>query len=119
MSNRSLRQTFYGTTAWKTARADFLKSHPSCQDCKRRGIRTAATVVDHIEPHRGDQRLFWSRRNWQAATWMACPSTRITRGQQRDTDALQEARPRPPINCLGLNCPRPSPMFRVCKSESR
>jgi 5-methylcytosine-specific restriction endonuclease McrA len=22
-------------------------------------------VVDHIQPHRGDQRLFWDRRNWQ------------------------------------------------------
>lgn len=22
-------------------------------------------VVDHIKPHRGDQKLFWDRRNWQ------------------------------------------------------
>lgn len=26
----------------------------------------AATVVDHIIPHRGDQKLFWDRSNWQA-----------------------------------------------------
>ncbi|WP_324290694.1 AAA family ATPase [Ancylobacter sp. SL191] len=25
-----------------------------------------ATVVDHIIPHRGDSKLFWSRSNWQA-----------------------------------------------------
>ena len=23
------------------------------------------TVVDHIIPHRGDQKLFWDRSNWQ------------------------------------------------------
>ena len=26
---------------------------------------TMATVVDHIVPHRGDQKLFWDRGNWQ------------------------------------------------------
>lgn len=25
-----------------------------------------ATVVDHIVPHRGDDRLFWDEENWQA-----------------------------------------------------
>lgn len=25
----------------------------------------AATVVDHIIPHKGDQYLFWDRSNWQ------------------------------------------------------
>ncbi|TIX74642.1 MAG: HNH endonuclease, partial [Mesorhizobium sp.] len=24
-----------------------------------------ANVVDHVKPHRGDMRLFWSRSNWQ------------------------------------------------------
>jgi 5-methylcytosine-specific restriction protein A len=24
----------------------------------------AATVVDHVVPHRGDQRLFWDPGNW-------------------------------------------------------
>jgi 5-methylcytosine-specific restriction protein A len=24
----------------------------------------AATVVDHVVPHRGDQRLFWDTANW-------------------------------------------------------
>jgi 5-methylcytosine-specific restriction endonuclease McrA len=26
---------------------------------------TAATVVDHIVPHRGNEALFWSIDNWQ------------------------------------------------------
>lgn len=28
----------------------------------------AATVVDHIIPHRGDQELFWAEWNWQPLT---------------------------------------------------
>ena len=27
--------------------------------------RRIGLVVDHITPHRGDQRLFWDRANWQ------------------------------------------------------
>ncbi|MFD0669710.1 HNH endonuclease [Ramlibacter sp. MAHUQ-53] len=34
--------------------------------CKAQGRVGAANVVDHIEPHRGDQALFWRRSNWQA-----------------------------------------------------
>lgn len=30
------------------------------------GRYVRATVVDHIKPHRGDQRLFWDEDNWQA-----------------------------------------------------
>jgi len=26
----------------------------------------AATVVDHITPHRGDMTLFWDKSNWQS-----------------------------------------------------
>jgi len=27
---------------------------------------TAATVVDHITPHRGNTQLFWDSSNWQS-----------------------------------------------------
>ena len=33
--------------------------------CYEEGHITIATVVDHIVPHRGDQKLFWDRGNWQ------------------------------------------------------
>ena len=33
--------------------------------CEARGLVVAATVVDHITPHKGDLKLFWSRSNWQ------------------------------------------------------
>ena len=52
--------------AWRKARAAFLRAHPFCRACAaERGHEIRATEVDHIQPHGGDQRLFWSRPNWQ------------------------------------------------------
>lgn len=50
---------------WDKARLVFLAEHPLCAMCMREGRITAAAVVDHIIPHRGDQALFWDRSNWQ------------------------------------------------------
>ncbi|MBK9704528.1 MAG: HNH endonuclease [Betaproteobacteria bacterium] len=33
--------------------------------CEAAGRLTAASVVDHVVPHRGDQALFWDVGNWQ------------------------------------------------------
>jgi len=50
---------------WEKARERFLSANPLCCYCQRKGLITAASVVDHIEPHRGDQSLFWNESNWQ------------------------------------------------------
>lgn len=50
---------------WRQARLTFLAENPLCRYCEQRGHVTAATVVDHIVPHRGDQELFWNVENWQ------------------------------------------------------
>jgi 5-methylcytosine-specific restriction enzyme A len=50
---------------WQQARAAFLARHPLCVMCEQAGRVTAATVVDHVVPHRGDQRLMWDESNWQ------------------------------------------------------
>ena len=50
---------------WRRERKDFLERNPLCAECRRAGKLTPATVVDHIVPHRGDQRLFWDKTNWQ------------------------------------------------------
>lgn len=50
---------------WRIARRRFLSTHPLCVECLKENRLTAATVVDHIVPHRGDQRLFWDQTNWQ------------------------------------------------------
>ncbi|EEG10289.1 HNH endonuclease [Pseudogulbenkiania ferrooxidans] len=51
---------------WRRARESYLREHPLCVECRQRGFIEAATVVDHITPHKGDQKLFWSRSNWQS-----------------------------------------------------
>jgi 5-methylcytosine-specific restriction enzyme A len=50
---------------WRAARAKFLRLHPLCVFCTARGKTEAATVVDHITPHKGDVGLFWDKANWQ------------------------------------------------------
>jgi len=50
---------------WRTARAGFLRKHPLCAACERINRTAAASVVDHITPHKGDKDLFWDRANWQ------------------------------------------------------
>jgi hypothetical protein len=54
------------TNDWFRARHVFLQDHPLCAYCDAEGRATPADVVDHVIPHRGDQDLFWDRRNWQA-----------------------------------------------------
>lgn len=53
---------------WQKARALFLQQPDNalCVMCKKDGRVTEATVVDHIVPHRGNETLFWDRRNWQS-----------------------------------------------------
>lgn len=64
---------------WQAARLAFLAKHPLCVMCQAEGRVTAATVVDHIVPHRlggaiesGDahqihmaRARFWDSSNWQ------------------------------------------------------
>lgn len=54
----------YGSR-WQRVRRGFLAAHPLCAACAAEGAVREATVVDHIEPHKGDQGLFWDRSNWQ------------------------------------------------------
>ena len=62
---RSADSRGYGR-AWQKARKRYLAEHPLCVECMKEGRYTKATDVDHIAPHRGDQRLFWDEANWQA-----------------------------------------------------
>jgi len=44
----------------------FLSEHPFCEHCQQAGRLRAASVVDHVIPHRGDEELFWAEHNWMA-----------------------------------------------------
>lgn len=61
----SFRERGY-TARWDRLRKLYLSQHPQCVMCERDGRITAATVVDHIKPHRGDQVLMWDQDNWQS-----------------------------------------------------
>lgn len=47
----------YGA-AWRRRREAQLRAEPLCRLCKADGRVTAATVADHLVPHRGDPALF-------------------------------------------------------------
>ncbi|WP_172125416.1 HNH endonuclease signature motif containing protein [Devosia sp. 919] len=47
---------------WRKARAAYLITHPHCT---HPGCNAAATHVDHVTPHKGDDALFWDGSNWQ------------------------------------------------------
>ena len=65
---------------WDVARRSFLAKHPLCVKCLADRRAEAATVVDHIIPHRLDEALkssdpdriaeararFWDSSNWQS-----------------------------------------------------
>ena len=51
---------WYSLAVWKRRRAAQLAREPLCVFCERLGRVTAATVADHVIPHRGDWRLFIS-----------------------------------------------------------
>jgi len=51
---------------WQRFRLSFLEANPLCVMCQADGCTTAATVVDHITPHRGDVEVFWREGNHQS-----------------------------------------------------
>ncbi len=66
--------------AWQKARDAYLAQRPLCAMCAALSPPrlSAATVVDHIQPHRGDPVLFWDQDNWQGL----CTSCHISRKQR-------------------------------------
>lgn len=56
----------YNTARWRKLRLLVLADEPTCRLCSARGKLSAATVVDHEQPHKGDEALFWQRSNLRA-----------------------------------------------------
>ena len=52
-------QHLYNTTRWRRRRKAQLGAEPLCRYCASLGYITAARVADHIEPHKGDELLFF------------------------------------------------------------
>ena len=59
-------RALYKTKAWKAARAVQLANQPLCEPCLDEDRTTAATVVNHRIPHKGDLGLFLDPENHQS-----------------------------------------------------
>lgn len=64
---------------WRKVRDLFL-SRPENRVCKWPGCKARAAVVDHIIPHRGDERLRMDPTNWQGL----CPHHHNSAKQRLD-----------------------------------
>lgn len=62
-SGKTSSQRGYGYR-WQKARERYLRDNPLCVYCARVGRTAAANVVDHSEPHRGNQDIFWDQSRW-------------------------------------------------------
>jgi 5-methylcytosine-specific restriction protein A len=51
---------WYKTARWQKLRRRQLQTEPLCCMCTAESRITAATICDHIEPHRGDPVKFWA-----------------------------------------------------------
>ena len=51
---------------WRKYRILFLREYPLCEICLKEGRVKSSTVVDHIQPHKGNKVLFWDEKNHQS-----------------------------------------------------
>jgi len=56
----------YDTKWWKDNRKAHLAEYPLCAECQKAGRVTAARVVHHLKPHKGDERVFRDRSQWES-----------------------------------------------------
>lgn len=59
MSRSKPWKKLYHNVRWYRTREYHLRKNPLCAYCYSKGTVTAATVVDHVVPHRGDPAMFW------------------------------------------------------------
>ena len=56
----------YKTGVWLRLRGQQLAAQPVCKYCRKENRVTAACVVDHVIPHKGDEALFFDADNLQS-----------------------------------------------------
>jgi len=75
--NRDSRKWYY-TQQWKDLRHQVMvEQHYTCAEC---GHVELSLDIDHITPHRGNEALFWDRRNL-AGLCHTCHARKTGRGQ--------------------------------------
>ena len=66
MNKHNKYHKLYDTKRWYRLRWNQLKNNPLCLFCLNEGISTAATIADHIKPHKGNESLFYDAKNLQS-----------------------------------------------------
>jgi len=56
----------YDKQRWRKLRAAYIARHPLCEICFKLDQIKEARVVDHVEPHRGNEQLFYDNDNLMA-----------------------------------------------------
>lgn len=59
-SARTAWSHWYWTQRWRKKAKAQLRASPLCAMCEGDGRVAAATIADHVIPHRGDEALFWN-----------------------------------------------------------
>lgn len=86
-SRRGSRRERGYTPTWDKYRLRYLKLHPLCVHCLKRGVYTPSTIVDHIIPiDGGSDVLFWPDFNHQAL----CQSCHSRKTVTSDPDTKQK-----------------------------
>jgi 5-methylcytosine-specific restriction protein A len=69
---------------WRVEREIWLRRPENrwCFYCEQKTPpkKTIANIIDHFIPHRGDQKLFWDRKNWKPAC-ETCHNIKTAKGQ--------------------------------------
>lgn len=90
----SARERGY-TTAWDKAAKGHLDRSPLCVYCAMGAWGqpprvTAARLVDHLIPHKGDQAIFWNKRDW-VSSCTPCHAGPKQAAEQRPPDLARLA----------------------------
>lgn len=73
-------------------RPEQLLREPFCRECAKSGIRTYATVVDHVRPFRGDWALFTDPGNLQSLC-KSCHDRKTALEQAQDRRESDKSKP--------------------------
>lgn len=92
----------YNDARWRGPwgiRTQRLTMEPTCRFCRQNGTIVEATVVDHVVPHRGDEKLAFDIDNTQSL----CGSCHNSEKQQLEKKgwirgARQDGTPRDPLH---------------------
>lgn len=81
-------RSLYWTPEWRSLRKRRLAAEPNCRMCARLSRTTAADIVDHVKPHRGQRALFFDFANTQSLCHTHHSSTKQRHERGRPQQAI-------------------------------